>query len=83
MYVACAAGCGGRRSGVYEGPLARPASGLGLQTNALSGRLGKDVAMLSTVVLWMALARDKRGLMMVAAFLLLVVLAVIAWNLAP
>ena len=39
--------------------------------------------MLSTVVLWMALARDKRGLMMAAAFLLLVVLAVIAWNLAP
>lgn len=39
--------------------------------------------MLSTVVLWMAMARDKRGLMMVGVFLLLVVLAVIAWNLAP
>ena len=39
--------------------------------------------MLSTVVLWMALARDKRGLMMFAVFLLFVVLAVIAWNLVP
>jgi len=39
--------------------------------------------MLGTIVLWMAVARDKRGLMMVGAFMLLVVLAVIAWNLAP
>lgn len=39
--------------------------------------------MLSNVVLWMVMARDKRGLMIGGAFLLLVVLAVIAWNLAP
>ena len=39
--------------------------------------------MLSTVVVWMAMARDKRGLMTVGIFLLFVALAVIAWNLAP
>ena len=39
--------------------------------------------MLGTVVLWMAMARDKRGLMMVGAFALFVVLAVVAWNLIP
>lgn len=39
--------------------------------------------MLSTAVLWMAMSRDKRGLTIVGIFLLLVVLAVIAWNLAP
>lgn len=39
--------------------------------------------MLGTVVVWLAAARDKRGLMMLGAFLLLVVFAVLAWNLAP
>jgi hypothetical protein len=39
--------------------------------------------MLGTVALWMTLTRDKRGLTTVAAVLLFIVLAVIAWNLAP
>ena len=39
--------------------------------------------MLGTVALWMAMARDTRGLVMVGVFVLLIVLAVIAWNLAP
>ena len=39
--------------------------------------------MLSRVVVWMAMARDKRGLVIVGVFLLFVVVAVIAWNLAP
>lgn len=39
--------------------------------------------MLSTFVVWLAVARDTRGLMAVGVFLLIVVLAVLAWNLAP
>jgi type II secretory pathway component PulM len=34
-------------------------------------------------VVWLAAARDKRSLMMLGAFLLLVVLGVLAWNLSP
>jgi type II secretory pathway component PulM len=45
--------------------------------------LMKEAVMLGTVVVWLAAARDKRGLMMLGAFLLLVVFAVLAWNLAP
>jgi hypothetical protein len=39
--------------------------------------------MLGTVALWTVLTRDKRGLVTVAGVLLFIVLAVIAWNLAP
>lgn len=38
--------------------------------------------MLSTAVL-LTMSRDKRGLTIVGIFLVLVVLAVIAWNLVP
>lgn len=38
--------------------------------------------MLSTVVVWLAVARDKRGLMRLGVFLLVVVLGVIAWNIS-
>ena len=39
--------------------------------------------MLGTVVVWLAMARDKRGLIVVGVFLLLVVVAVLVWNLIP
>jgi hypothetical protein len=39
--------------------------------------------MLSDVMVWFAVARDERGPLMLGAFLLLVVLAVLAWNLIP
>jgi len=35
------------------------------------------------VGVWLALRRDKAGLMMLGAFLLLVVLAVLVWTLFP
>jgi hypothetical protein len=40
-------------------------------------------AMLTTVVVWLALLRDKRGLLTLGAFLLFVAIGVIAWNLIP
>ena len=42
-----------------------------------------EAAMLGNVMVWLALQRDKRGLMVVGVFLLLVFLAVLAWNLSP
>jgi hypothetical protein len=39
--------------------------------------------MLGTAALWTVLTRDTRGFMTVAAVLLFIVLAVLAWNLAP
>ena len=39
--------------------------------------------MLGEVGVWLALRRDKGGLMMLGAFLLFVVLAVVVWNLIP
>ena len=39
--------------------------------------------MLSNVIVWFAIAKDKRGLKVVGAVLLLVALGVIAWNLLP
>jgi hypothetical protein len=39
--------------------------------------------MLTTVALWMAMARDRRGLVIVGVLVLVAVLAVIAWNVAP
>jgi type II secretory pathway component PulM len=48
-----------------------------------SSKLRTEVAMLGTAALWMVLTRDKRSLMTVAAVLLFIVLAVLAWNLAP
>lgn len=65
----------------YRPPCGR-ASG-SLQSMRFNVSLGKEVEMLSTVVLWTILTRDKRGLIIVAAFLLLVAFAVLAWNIAP
>ena len=39
--------------------------------------------MLSEVMVWFAATRDKRGPLMLGAFLLLVVLSVLAWNILP
>lgn len=39
--------------------------------------------MLGTVAVWLALARDKRDVLMLGAFLLLTGLATLVWNLVP
>ena len=39
--------------------------------------------MLSEVMVWFAATRDKRGPQMLKVFLLLVVLAVLIWNVIP
>jgi hypothetical protein len=39
--------------------------------------------MLNSVVVLLAVSRDKRALTMVGVFLVLVVLGVVAWNLSP
>ena len=39
--------------------------------------------MLGTVVVWLALARDKRDLLMLGAFLLFTALATVIWNIIP
>ena len=39
--------------------------------------------MLGTVAVWLALARDKRDVRMLGAFLLLTGLATLVWNLVP
>ena len=39
--------------------------------------------MLSTVAVWLVLARDNRDLMMLGACLLLTALATLIWNIMP
>jgi type II secretory pathway component PulM len=39
--------------------------------------------MLSEVLVWFAATRDKHGLLLLGVFLLLVVLAVLVWNIIP
>ena len=39
--------------------------------------------MLSTIAVWLVMARDKRGLLMLGTLLLFMVLATLAWNLIP
>lgn len=39
--------------------------------------------MLGPMAVWFALARDKRGLMIVGVLFLLMVLATFVWNLVP
>ena len=43
----------------------------------------KEAPMLSEIGVWLALRRDKNGLAILGAFLLLMVLAVLIWNLIP
>ena len=39
--------------------------------------------MLGTVTVWLALARDKRDVKMLGAFLLFTALATLIWNMVP
>ena len=39
--------------------------------------------MLSEVMVWFAATRDKRGPQMLGVFLVIVVLAVLVWNIIP
>jgi hypothetical protein len=39
--------------------------------------------MLGTVAVWLALARDKRDVLMLGAFLLFTALATVIWNIIP
>jgi hypothetical protein len=39
--------------------------------------------MLGTVAVWLDLARDKRDVLMLGAFLLLTALATLIWNIIP
>ena len=39
--------------------------------------------MLGTVAVWLVLARDKRDLLMLGAFLLFTALATLIWNIIP
>jgi hypothetical protein len=39
--------------------------------------------MLGTVAVWLALARDKRDLLMLGTFLLFTTLATVIWNIVP
>jgi hypothetical protein len=42
-----------------------------------------EADVLSEVIVWFAATRDKRGPQMLKVFLLLVVLAVLIWNIIP
>lgn len=39
--------------------------------------------MLGTAAVWLALARDKRDVLMLGAFLLFTALATVIWNIIP
>jgi hypothetical protein len=43
----------------------------------------KEAPMLGTVAVWLVMAREKRGLLMLGALLLFMALATLSWNLIP
>jgi hypothetical protein len=50
---------------------------------ARSRGLLRRLPMLGTVAVWLALARDKRDVLMLGAFLLFTALATVIWNILP